>query len=827
MSPMSPMGPLGPLGPLGPMARLTTIGVVTTLCSLGALLAVDGHPPTGRAAPSWAVALVALGYLVAERVVLLVQVRLHAVAIALVEVPTACALVFLDGRLAVALRVVVGALTALPRRPPLHKMLFNSCVHLSETVVALAVFRVALADDLAPSRVALAVLLATLTMQATSTVLVSAAIAQFAGGFRQRLAQSVRSQWWVAPLSGMYAASTVTAALVSPWLTLLVLAPIAGMWWVLGQHSELRRQFLDLEGVHGFAADIAEVIDLARMIEVATAGAAELLHARQAALVLSASGVIIDTAEHGGPMPGLPATVDELHSLVRHHTEAGRLVARPRADGSLSALVRGDDGELGMLVVLGREGATTTFDAADARRLQGVADQLATAVGRGLLHRRLERAAQHDALTGLVNRPTLESTLAAACVDGSATGRFVVMFDLDRFKEVNDTLGHHAGDVLLVEFSRRVSGLLELGDVLARFAGDEFVLTGSRDDLAAVEAFVRRCTEAALAPFVLDGLQVVVAVSAGIAWRDEDVAPAEMIRRADVAMYHAKSQHLGYAVHTSEIDRRTPARLSLLTDLRTAIQRDEIQLHFQPEIDVASGRVRGVEALARWYHPERGWVAPSDFVKVAEESGLIRSLTDIVVERGLAALARLHARGHRIGIALNLSTQDLFDELLGDRIERRLDEHAIEPQLVTIEITEGSLLVDGPRTRSTIARLDRIGVQLSIDDFGTGYSSLSYLRKLPVRELKIDRSFVTGLLGATQDEVIVRSTIDLGHNLGMRVVAEGVEQQAVLDRLSELGCDVAQGFGIARPMPLDDLFRWLDTRSGAPIASEAPSVAPR
>jgi EAL domain-containing protein (putative c-di-GMP-specific phosphodiesterase class I) len=212
-------------------------------------------------------------------------------------------------------------------------------------------------------------------------------------------------------------------------------------------------------------------------------------------------------------------------------------------------------------------------------------------------------------------------------------------------------------------------------------------------------------------------------------------------------------------------------------------------------------------------------VSPVDFITVAEESGLIRSLTDHVVAMGVAALARLHSLGHDIGLAVNLSTQDLFDELLGDRIERRLEQFGLAPEVLTVEITEGSLLVDGPRTRATIDRLHRIGVHLSIDDFGTGYSSLSYLRMLPVSELKIDRSFVTDLLTEQQDEVIVRSTIDLGHNLGMRVVAEGVEDLGVADRLRELTCDIVQGFGIARPMPLDQLVAWLDARHEADAAT--------
>ena len=238
---------------------------------------------------------------------------------------------------------------------------------------------------------------------------------------------------------------------------------------------------------------------------------------------------------------------------------------------------------------------------------------------------------------------------------------------------------------------------------------------------------------------------------------------------------------------------------------------------------IHTGRVTGMEALARWFHPTRGWVAPVDFIKVAEESGLIGSLSDQVIARGLAALARVHSSGEQISIAVNLSTHDLFDELLADRIERRLEQFGIAPEMVTMEITEGSLLVDGPRTPSTIDRLHDIGLQLSIDDFGTGYSSLSYLRMLPVSELKIDRSFVTHLLTERQDEVIVRSTIDLGHNLWMSVVAEGAENDEVIARLQTLACDVVQGFGLARPMPIDQLLGWLEARRADIVSPEVVS----
>jgi len=381
--------------------------------------------------------------------------------------------------------------------------------------------------------------------------------------------------------------------------------------------------------------------------------------------------------------------------------------------------------------------------------------------------------------------------------------------DLDRFKEVNDTLGHHAGDLLLQRFSERIRSALGPDDVLARLAGDEFALL-VHDTPEAVVELARRMLDDARQPFTIDGLDVVVTMSVGVApleFGDLDASP--LLRRADIAMYAAKHRHTGVELYRDDIDRRTPARLSMLGDLRTALDRGDMKVHLQPKLDLETGVVVGVEALARWAHFARGTVSPDDFVPVAEETGLIKQLTDVVMDSAIEQLSRLHRTGHHLGLAVNLSTHDLLDELLPDRVQRRLDRYGVDPTLLTLEITESSLLIDAPRARNTIERLNRTGIRLSVDDFGTGYSSLSYLRHLPVAELKIDRGFVTNLLFDEQDEVIVRSIIDLGHNLGLQVVAEGVETDEVLSRLRGFGCDMAQGFGVCRPVPFEQLLSWL------------------
>ena len=444
----------------------------------------------------------------------------------------------------------------------------------------------------------------------------------------------------------------------------------------------------------------------------------------------------------------------------------------------------------------------------DTLRLGTLADQVAPSLRKAMLHERIEFEARHDPLTSLPNRTSFERLLAA-CLPGSERPWTVLLMDMDRFKEVNDTLGHVAGDALLTAFGERLDDLLRPDDVLARLAGDEFAVLTRATAEEAVE-LAGGLLEEVRQPFTIDGLDVVVTVSIGIArLEDGDNDASPLLRRADIAMYAAKHRHTGVETYREDIDRRTPARLSMLGDLRAALDQGDLQVHLQPKLDLASGVVIGVEALARWSNHHRGTVSPEDFVPVAEETGLIKQLTDVVLEAAIEQTSRLHRMGHHLGLAVNLSTHDLLDELLPDRVLRRLDRHGVDPALLTLEITESSLLNDAPRARKTIERLNGTGVRLSVDDFGTGYSSLSYLRHLPVAELKIDRGFVTNLLFDEQDEVIVRSIIDLGHNLGLQVVAEGVETREHAEILTDLGCDVLQGYYLGRPMSAAALAEFL------------------
>jgi diguanylate cyclase (GGDEF)-like protein len=469
-----------------------------------------------------------------------------------------------------------------------------------------------------------------------------------------------------------------------------------------------------------------------------------------------------------------------------------------------------EDRVFAVLVVSERNVQRYRFTDAELARFRNMADQLAVSLRRGILHERLEYEARHDALTDLPARRLFEEAVERALAIDDGQVRAVMMLDLDRFKEVNDTLGHHAGDELLIEFSRRMSALLGEGDMLARLAGDEFAILSTCDRAEDAVAIAQACVAAGGRPVVLDGLEIVVTVSVGLALIDpSERDPLQPMRRADIAMYNAKWQRTGVEVYRDEIDRRTPARLSMLGDLRSAIDNDELIVMYQPKLELSTGDIVGAEALVRWNSPTRGMVQPAEFVRVAEDTGLIKDLTDLVLQHGISALRSFHDQGLELRLAVNLSTHDLFDSRLPARVCTHLEAYGIEASDVTLEITESSLLIDAPRTRATIDDLHDAGFRLAVDDFGTGYSSLSYLRRLPVQELKIDQSFVLGMLTESEDEVIVKSTIDLGHNLQLSVVAEGVEDDETLAALTAMGCDIAQGYGIAIPLTAPDFVTWV------------------
>jgi diguanylate cyclase (GGDEF)-like protein len=408
--------------------------------------------------------------------------------------------------------------------------------------------------------------------------------------------------------------------------------------------------------------------------------------------------------------------------------------------------------------------------------------------------------ATHDALTGLPNRSSFADHVDRVAANGTGA---VGLLDLDRFKEINDTLGHKSGDSLLCEVGPRLAHALGDGALVARLGGDEFALLLTSDD---PEAEARTAVEALETPFTVDGLQVLVEGSIGLAlFPEHGRCVSELMQRSDIAMYEAKRNRSRVEIYDPASDTSDADRLRMLSELKKAIEGDELVLHFQPKYDLESRGLMGVEALVRWQHPTRGLLPPLDFVPLAEHTGLIRPLTLWVLERAMRQCREWRDAGHDLTVAVNLSVANLLDASLPADVARLLGELRLPPSALELEITESVVMTDPTRARKVLELLRSMGVRLAIDDFGTGHASLAYLQRLPVSELKIDRGFVSAMGNSEADEAIVRCTIDLAHNLGLKVVAEGVEDEAVTRRLEELGCDTAQGFHLGRPVPAEQL----------------------
>ncbi|TMD08610.1 MAG: EAL domain-containing protein [Chloroflexi bacterium] len=508
-----------------------------------------------------------------------------------------------------------------------------------------------------------------------------------------------------------------------------------------------------------------------------------------------------------GDPEGADASLEEFTAGRREHYQAERLVFT--RDGSQiwvsisTSMVRGQEGEPLYLI--------------------GMCEDITDRKAQTAL---LEYQAMHDSLTDLPNRTLLNDRLQQALLTSQRDGRqlALLIMDLNRFKDVNDTFGHNVGDELLQQVGPRLHAQLRESDTVARLGGDEFavVLPTAGDEAGAVNA-AGRLLAALQEPFAIESQRLQIGGSIGIAISPEHgTDPATLMRRADIAMYVAKQNRVGHAVYSPEQDRHSPGRMALAGELREAIRAGQLVLHYQPQIDVRTRSLAGVEALVRWDHPRHGLMPPDEFMSLAEESGLIGQLGEWTIREALAEAHVWRAKGTQVPVAVNLSMRNLQDPELPNLVARLLEEARAAPQELKVEITETELMADPELAVAVTRRMRAMGVMLSIDDFGIGYSSLAHIRELPVNEVKIDRSFIAGLGDSAEVNPIVQSTIDLGHNLGLVVVAEGAETQAAWDTLVELECDVIQGYLLSRPVPARQLARWV---AASPWAAGTPATA--
>jgi diguanylate cyclase (GGDEF)-like protein len=430
-----------------------------------------------------------------------------------------------------------------------------------------------------------------------------------------------------------------------------------------------------------------------------------------------------------------------------------------------------------------------------------------------LVHRTL-----HDPLTGLPNRVCFHESVEAAIADAEDSGSLaVLLIDLDRFKDVNDTLGHRFGDLLLCEFAAALRASLREPDLIARLGGDEFAIllqVAGGTAAGAASSAVERIAGLLVEPYIVEGVPLSVEASIGIAYYPDDgVDVDQLLQHADIAMYEAKGSGCGYSFYEPRLDGDGRERLQLLAELRRAISEKELVLHYQPKLDLRTGSIERVEALIRWQHPTRGLVSPAEFIPLAEQTGLIHPLTDYVLQSALRQCRRWLDDGLDLSVAVNVSARSLHDGRLPDAVAEQLRRHDVPPGNLVLELTEGAIIFDPARAEATLNALHRLGVRLALDDFGTGHSSLAFLGRLPLDQIKIDRSFVTDLASNPENDVIVRSIINLGHELGLEVVGEGVETREVRVRLQRYGCDLLQGFDLTPALPVAELEYWLQHRA--------------
>ena len=585
----------------------------------------------------------------------------------------------------------------------------------------------------------------------------------------------------------------VAAGLAYPLGDVLLLSVVTAAMVVLGRRAD-RRWLLLAGGIALFAvADTVLLVRIARGTYVegtvldATWIAAGVLYARAA--WRPARQLTDRRPGRGGVLaPPLVCTVVAVGVLL-----AGYDAALPRVAVLLAALA--------LVAVAVR--LVLTF-----REVSALADS--------------RRQALTDDLTGLPNRRALQAALEPARTGrrGTADARAglppagLLLLDLDRFTEINDSLGHHVGDELLRQVAGRLAARTRPGDLLARLGGDEFaVLLAAGTTGEAADDVARDLVRQVADTFALDDVTLHVGAGVGVALHPEHCKdPALLLQRADVAVHRAKRERDRVARYRVEDDPHSLARLQTLEALRGALTRGELVCHYQPKVTVADGATRSVEALVRWQHPDRGLLAPDTFLPLAEQTGLMRPLTLAVLDQTLRRLRAWRAQGRDLTVAVNLSVTNLLDTDLPADVGRLLRAHDVPATALVLEITESVLMADSRRAGSVVAALRALGVGLSIDDYGTGYSSLSYLQDLPVDELKLDRTFVARCTADPRSAAIVRSTVDLAHSLGLRLVAEGVEDTATLEQLRAYGCDVSQGFLHSRPLPADELERWLDAR---------------
>jgi diguanylate cyclase (GGDEF)-like protein len=812
---------------------LFALGVAILTIGLGALTLRDyAWQPGARDLLAFAV-LVA-GFTVARRVGIEVDVRRDSVRIGINELPLAVGLLLVPAPVVLGASLAVALTSGLLRRDEWPKLLVNcSMSAVLVEVAALVAHRISGGAG-AGEPVWIGVLVGVCVGQLVASVIFLLAIALRGAIGKLRAARIPLHNLLVGAVSSLVGIVATEVVINVRWGWLLVLLFSAALAQGYRSFYALLREQRDLEllaaislavtGAGRGSDDQADPAD-----DTIWTPAAEMLreqlNARRVVLHRRLPDGRVRTAVAGEPLPaGAPqdstavleptGLLDGAAGTVRHVVAPDEEGMRRRgAHEALAVALRGGTELLGALEVHDRRSRLRLFNDADVRLVDMVAAHLSTALDNRRLLARVRHHAYHDALTGMRNRQGFREVLdAALAADTPCT---VLVIDLDVLPRVNDALGHTWGDRTVAEAGRRLAEVLPPGVLAARLEGATFaalLIDLDGDEELRLAETVRRCLAR---PYPVEQLTVEGGAVAGLV--RSDVEPASgadvLLQRADVAAQAARTGEAKVRAYAPSMGQIFQRRFQLVTQFQAAIADGQLSVAFQPKVALQTRRLVGVEALVRWQHPEFGALVPDEFVSVVETTGLVDALTSFVLDRSLAKCRDWLDRGLRLGVAVNLSVRSLADEGFPDRVAQALERHDVPPSLLTFELTESAVMEDPERALPVLRHLHRLGIVLAVDDFGTGYSSLAYLRRLPVDEVKIDKSFVLGMGTDLSDLAVVRAIVDLGHSLDLVVVAEGVEEDAVRDQLAEMGCDVAQGYLVSRPLAEERFEAWLRART--------------
>ncbi|HEX6969320.1 MAG TPA: EAL domain-containing protein [Micromonosporaceae bacterium] len=805
----------------GPLAFFATASTFT-------LAAVHSRP-----AGEWLAGALFFGlFMAASFAVLMFEVRRQAFTMTLVEIPLILGLFFLPPVTLILSRVLALISVQVWRRVPLVKLCFNVASHAAETALAsLIVLAVGPLQTEGPRTwLALAIAVSAGALLTIGGVIGVITLVQ------GRLSSRDFTRTVVPGL--IVAGINITVGLVvllilqqGPWALFLLAALTVCFAVAYRSYAQFRRRHATLSDVYDLTSAIADTPHDGTLADVLLGRVRELLQAEYATLWLPATSrypeMLLSARVDDRGLVDLTGSPDIVRRRVVETGETvvvgpklgddalQAILARSGSKDVIAVPLKAGSAVIGCLEVANRLNDLTHFDPEDVRLLETVAAHVAVAVENSRLVDRLRHDAYHDSLTGLANRRRLIAALeesVAACAPGEAIA--VLLFDVDDLRQINESLGYRAGDKVLVEVASRLRRYAPQGALVGRLGGDEFVVTMRVDGGDAALDLAGALREQICDQMVFDTLNLDIDTAVGVVVHPEHGSDVtSLLHRADLAAGAAKNTPSGIQLFHPGLESRAARRLGVAADLRLALDQGEVEVYYQPKVGLTDRRLVGVECLARWQHPVLGTVAPEDFVAVAEHTGLISRLTEVVIREGLRRSREWQATETPLPIAVNLSARTLSDPHFPNRVQELLDEYGVAPGSLTFEVREVGVLDGNDRPLPTLRRLREMGVRLAVDDFGTGHSSLTYLRRLPVHEIKVDRSFVQGMATDPADLAIVNAVVMLSQQFGLTVVAEGVESELTLELLQDIGCEIGQGFLFSRPLPYERLVAWFDAQA--------------